>query len=66
MQDLPTEVAVQIAGHLAAISVSPMDDLRSLRATCCFLCGVTRDRAVGQCIDVRRFTAAMLWNDIAA
>ena len=66
MQDLPMEVAVQIAGHLAAMSVSPMDDLRSLRATCRFLCGVTRDRAVGQCIDVRRFTAAMLWNNIAA
>ena len=66
MQDLPTEVAVQIAGHLAAMSVSPMDDLRSLRATCRFLCGVTRDHAVGQHIDVRQFTAAMIWNDIAA
>ena len=66
MQDLPTEVAVQIAGHLAAMSVSPMDDLRSLRATCRFLCGVTRDRAVGQCINVRQFAAAMLWRDRAA
>ena len=47
MQDLPMEVAVQIAGHLAAMSVSPMDDLRSLRATCRFLRGVTSDCAVG-------------------
>ena len=43
-----------------------MDDLRSLRATCRFLRGVTSDRAVGQCIDVHWFAAAMLWNDHAA
>ena len=47
MQDLPTEVAVQIVGHLAETSVSPMDDLRSLLATCHFLRGVTSDRTVG-------------------
>ena len=66
MQDLPKEVAVQIAGHLAAMLFSPMDDLRSLRATCRFLRGVTSDGAVGQRIDVRWFAAAMLWNDRAA
>ncbi|KAG2570635.1 hypothetical protein PVAP13_7KG089009, partial [Panicum virgatum] len=63
MQDLPMEVAVQIAGHLAVRLVSPMDDRRSLRVTCRFLRGVTSDRTVGQCIDVRRFAAAMLPND---
>ena len=63
MHYLPTEVAVQIAGHLAVTLVSPMDDLRSLRVMCRFLRGVTSDRTVGQCIDVRRFAAAMLPND---
>ena len=66
MQDLPTEVAVQIAGHLTAMSVSPMDNLRSLRATCHFLRGITSYRTIGQCIDVRRFAPTMLWNDRAA
>ena len=46
--------------------VSPMDDLRSLLATCRFLRGITSDRADGQCIDVRWFTPAMLWNDRTA
>ncbi|KAG2561495.1 hypothetical protein PVAP13_8KG163601 [Panicum virgatum] len=66
MQDLPMEVAVQIAGHLAATSVSPMDDLRSLWVTCRFLHGVTSDRAVGQHINVPQFSTAMLWRDRAA
>ncbi|KAG2571489.1 hypothetical protein PVAP13_7KG378600 [Panicum virgatum] len=66
MQDLPMEVATQIVGHLTATSVSPMDDLRSLGATCCFPRGVTSDRTVGQRINVRRFAAAMLWRDRAA
>src|SRR6185437_7996726 len=63
MQDLVTEVAIQIAGHLTATSDSPMDDLRSLWATCPYLRGITCDCAVGQRIDVLRFAAAMLWND---
>ena len=66
MQDLPMEVAVQIAGHLAAMSVSPMDELRRLQVMCHFLRGVTSDRAVCQRIDVRRFAPTMLWNDRAA
>ena len=48
------------------MSVSPMDDLRSLRTTCRFLRGITSDRGVRQRIDVRRFAPAMLWNDSAA
>ncbi|KAG2611919.1 hypothetical protein PVAP13_4KG230705 [Panicum virgatum] len=66
MQDLPTEVAVQIAGHLAVMSVSPMDDLHSLWATCRFLRGITSDCGIGQRIDVRQFAPAILWNDSAA
>jgi len=60
------EVTTQIVGHLVATSISPMDDLRSLQAMCCFPRGVTSDRAVGQCINVRQFAAAMLWIDRAA
>ena len=66
MQDLPTRVVVQIVGHLPMTSFSPMDNLRSLRVTCRFLCSITSDRTVGQLLDVRRFTAAMLWNDRTA
>ena len=66
IQDLLTRVVVQIAGNLPATSFSPMDNLRCLQATCRFLCGVTSDRAIGQRIDVRQFTAAMLWNNRTA
>ena len=31
---LPTDIQIEIAGHLAATLDSPMDDLHSLRATC--------------------------------
>ena len=45
MQDLPTEVVVQIAGDLAVTADSPMEDLRNLRAACRFLRRVASDRS---------------------
>ncbi|RCV21709.1 hypothetical protein SETIT_4G159300v2 [Setaria italica] len=47
---LPIEVAIKIAGHLAAISERPMDDLRSLRVICSLM---------------RRVWDEMSWNEPA-
>uniref|UniRef100_K3YZK0 F-box domain-containing protein n=1 Tax=Setaria italica TaxID=4555 RepID=K3YZK0_SETIT len=59
---LPTEVAIEIAGHLAATLERPMDDLHSLRETCLFMRRVCSDRAVGRRVALDRFKHAMLWN----
>ena len=53
--DLPTELAIRIAGNIAATSVQPMEVLRSLRATCHFMCCVCSDLEVGRLISVERF-----------
>ena len=53
--DLPTELAIRIAGNIAATSVRPMEDLRSLRVTCHFMCRVCSDLEVGRLISVERF-----------
>ena len=55
LADLPTELAIRIAGHIAATSVRPMEDLRSLRATCHFMRRVCSDPEVGRLISVERF-----------
>ena len=52
---LPTELAIRIAGNITATSVRPMEDLRSLRATCHFMCRVCSDPEVGRLISVERF-----------
>uniref|UniRef100_K3YKZ9 F-box domain-containing protein n=1 Tax=Setaria italica TaxID=4555 RepID=K3YKZ9_SETIT len=59
---LPTEVAIEIIGHLAATSEQPMDDLRSLWATCSFMLRMCGDPAVGRHVALDRFSRAMLWN----
>ena len=55
LADLPTELAIRIAGRVTAISVRPMEDLRSLRATCHFMRRVCSDPEVGRLISVERF-----------
>ncbi|KAG2570118.1 hypothetical protein PVAP13_7KG024318 [Panicum virgatum] len=55
LADIPTELAIRIAGHIAATSVRPMEDLRSLRVTCHFMCRVCSDLEVGRLISVERF-----------
>ena len=37
MDQLPMELAMDIAGHIAEQSYAPMDDLASLRATYSFM-----------------------------
>ncbi|RLN24110.1 hypothetical protein C2845_PM07G08950 [Panicum miliaceum] len=61
MADLPTDVAIQIAGHLAATSEWPMDDLRTLQTTCCSMHLMCRNPEVGRCINVAGLTD-MAWH----
>ena len=51
---LPTDVQIEIAGHLAATSERPMEDLHSLWATCSSMCDIYGDPAVGHCVAVGR------------
>ncbi|RLM92964.1 hypothetical protein C2845_PM08G10510 [Panicum miliaceum] len=64
LADLPTKVAVLIAGHLTATSMWPMDELRALQATCRFMRHVCHDPEVGRCISVERLSDGMYWYDI--
>jgi hypothetical protein len=52
---LPIEVNIDITGHLAATSERPMDDLRSLRATCREMHRVCNSTAVGRRVALERF-----------
>ncbi|RLM45240.1 hypothetical protein C2845_PMPSC055978 [Panicum miliaceum] len=61
MADLPTNVAIQIAGHLASTSERPMDDLRTLRATCRRMNLVCRNPKVGRRVNVAGLTD-MAWH----
>jgi hypothetical protein len=59
--DLPTDVAIQIAGHLAVSLVRPIDQLRALRATCRSMRRVCRNPEVGLRISVERLSDVMYW-----
>ncbi|KAG2570641.1 hypothetical protein PVAP13_7KG077736 [Panicum virgatum] len=48
LADLPTELAIRIAGRVAATSVRPMEGFRSLRATYHFMRCACRDPEVGR------------------
>jgi hypothetical protein len=48
LAELPIELRANIVGRVAATSKQPMDDLRSLRATCKCMLGPCRDRDVGR------------------
>ena len=61
LADLPTELAIRIAGHVAATSVQPMEDLRALWVICHFIHHVRRDPEVGRLISIERFD--MYWDD---
>jgi hypothetical protein len=60
---LPTEVYIDIAGHLAATSERAMDDLRSLQATCREMHCVCTNAAVGRHVALERFAIELQWND---
>ena len=51
---LPVEVQIEIAGHLAAISERPMDNLHSLWATCSSMCSICGDPIIGRRVAVDR------------
>ena len=51
---LPIEVQIEIVGHLAATSERPMEDLRSLRATCSSMHGICGDPTIGRHMAVGR------------
>jgi len=55
LADLPTELAIRIAGCVAATSVRPMEDLRMLRASCHFMRRVCTNPEVGRLISVEWF-----------
>ncbi|OEL19191.1 hypothetical protein BAE44_0019790 [Dichanthelium oligosanthes] len=59
---LPHDMAVEIAGHVAATSPRPVDDLCSLRATCRAIRAACGDRAVGRRVALER-EGAMRWSD---
>ncbi|RLM85037.1 hypothetical protein C2845_PM04G16660 [Panicum miliaceum] len=64
LAELPHEVAIQITSHLAATSERPMDDLRSLRATCKFMRGVCKDRTIGKHVALdQQFARNMMRNN---
>jgi hypothetical protein len=54
LMTLLVEVQIEITGHLAATLERPMDDLRSLRATCSSMHGICGDPAVSRCMAVDR------------
>jgi hypothetical protein len=46
--ELPIELRANVAGRVATTLKHPMDNLRSLRATCKSMLGPCRDRDVGR------------------
>uniref|UniRef100_K3XRU9 At2g35280-like TPR domain-containing protein n=2 Tax=Setaria italica TaxID=4555 RepID=K3XRU9_SETIT len=60
---LPHDMAVEIAGCVAATSPRPVDDLRSLRASCRAMRAACSDRAVGRRVALEREAGAMRWSD---
>ncbi|KAF8662876.1 hypothetical protein HU200_055457 [Digitaria exilis] len=60
---LPHDMAVEIAGHVAATSPLPMEDLRSLRASCQAMRAACSNRDVGRRVALEREAAAMRWAD---
>ncbi|CAL4977749.1 unnamed protein product [Urochloa decumbens] len=60
---LPHDMAVEIAGHVAATSPTPVTDLGSLRASCRAMRAACGDRDVGRRVALEREAGAMRWSD---
>ena len=62
---LPTDLTIEIVGHLAATLELPMDDLHSLQVTYSFMRHIYGDPAIGHrvAMDWCRHEAR-LWNDL--
>jgi hypothetical protein len=61
--ELPHDMLVEIAGHVAASSPRPLDDVSSLRASCRAMHAACGERAVGRRVALEREAAAMRWSD---
>jgi hypothetical protein len=62
LAELPIELQANIAGLVTATSKKPMDDLRSLRATCKSLLGPCRDKDVGRKLALDRVPVQYMQN----
>jgi hypothetical protein len=60
---LPTELQIVIAGHLTATSEQPMDDLRSLQATCSTMRHICGDPTIGRHLALDWFRCRRMWDD---
>ncbi|CAO2204676.1 unnamed protein product [Urochloa humidicola] len=60
---LPHDMAVEIAGRVAATSPAPVSDLGSLRASCRAMRAACGDRGVGRRVALEREAAAKRWSD---
>ena len=64
LTDLPMEVLIDIAGHVAATSFQPMDDLGRLQATYRVMCRACGDPSVGRRMALlRTYWEYMQWNE---
>ncbi|RLM70237.1 hypothetical protein C2845_PM17G07440 [Panicum miliaceum] len=63
LAELPTDLAIKIAGCLAATSERPMDNLRVLWATCHSMLRLCGEPEVGRRVALRRFADDMSWDD---
>jgi len=62
---LPTELAIEIVGHLATTSVQPMDDLCSLWATCSSMRRICGNPAIGRRMALDRCKHGWGWDDLS-
>jgi hypothetical protein len=62
---LPTNLAIEIAGHLAVTLERPMDDLRNLWVTCSFMRRICGDPTVSHHVVMDRCRHELMsWNDL--
>ena len=60
---VPTEVQIEIVGHLTVTSEWPMDDPSSLRVTCLSMHCICGDPAIGRRLALDRFKCGRMWDD---
>ena len=61
---LPTDLAIEIIGHLTVTSEQPMDDLCSLQVTCSSMRCICGNPAIGRCFLLVRFRCQTTWEDL--
>ena len=61
---LPTDLAIEIIGHLATTSKQPMDDLRSLWVTCSSMRRICGNPTIGQRVAMHQCKRRLGWDDL--